>query len=67
MRLINVDTGEFKEFYSDIPTYGILSHTWGADEVSFQVYLSGQKQSGAGYAKIQQCEKRRQLSCLTSG
>ncbi len=37
MRLINVKTLEISEFFGDkIPPYGILSHTWGDEEVSFQ-------------------------------
>ena len=38
MRLINVNTREFEEFYEDCtPPYAILSHTWdGDDEVTFQ-------------------------------
>lgn len=38
MRLINVDTMCFEEFYEDCtPPYAILSHTWdGDEEVSFQ-------------------------------
>ncbi|OAG09555.1 uncharacterized protein CC84DRAFT_1137308 [Paraphaeosphaeria sporulosa] len=37
MRLIDVDTLEIKAFSEqDVPDYAILSHTWGADEVTFQ-------------------------------
>jgi hypothetical protein len=37
MRLINVNTLELQSFNEDaIPDYAILSHTWGADEVSYQ-------------------------------
>jgi hypothetical protein len=36
MRLINVRTLGLEEFYADIPHYAILSHTWSAEEVSFQ-------------------------------
>ncbi|KAF2250968.1 HET-domain-containing protein [Trematosphaeria pertusa] len=37
MRLIDVDTIEIKTFGErDVPEYAILSHTWGADEVTFQ-------------------------------
>jgi hypothetical protein len=35
MRLLNVSTREVEEFHgTDIPPYAILSHTWGAEEVS---------------------------------
>ncbi|KAI0430128.1 heterokaryon incompatibility protein-domain-containing protein [Xylaria sp. FL1042] len=38
MRLINVNTLSISEFLSDynLPPYAILSHTWSADEVTFQ-------------------------------
>lgn len=37
MRLINVETYELKEFFSEeTPPYAILSHTWGAEEVTLQ-------------------------------
>ncbi|OIW34304.1 hypothetical protein CONLIGDRAFT_626340 [Coniochaeta ligniaria NRRL 30616] len=40
MRLINVETMKMEEFYgSDIPLYLILSHTWTAEEISFQDYM----------------------------
>ncbi|RMZ86167.1 hypothetical protein DV737_g93, partial [Chaetothyriales sp. CBS 132003] len=40
MRLINTATGEFKIFWdTKRPRYGILSHTWGDEEVSYLDYL----------------------------
>ncbi|KAK7439048.1 hypothetical protein VKT23_014922 [Stygiomarasmius scandens] len=36
MRLLNTETFELKEFYSNVPIYAILSHTWGEEEVTFQ-------------------------------
>ncbi|KAK7448837.1 hypothetical protein VKT23_013566 [Stygiomarasmius scandens] len=36
MRLLNTKIFEIKEFYTDIPLYAILSHTWEEDEVTFQ-------------------------------
>ena len=37
MRLINVRTYAFEEFYDgSIPSYAILSHTWETDEVLFK-------------------------------
>jgi hypothetical protein len=38
MRLINAKTGQFEEFVRVVPPYAILSHTWGAEEVSFQEF-----------------------------
>lgn len=37
MRLINVETYELKDFFSEeTPPYAILSHTWGAEEITLQ-------------------------------
>jgi hypothetical protein len=37
MRLINTTTLQLEDFtLRDVPPYAILSHTWGADEVTFQ-------------------------------
>lgn len=37
MRLLNVKTFRLEEFFEkDIPKYAILSHTWGAEEVTFK-------------------------------
>jgi hypothetical protein len=61
MRLLEVDSrGEFSlttDLIKDIPTYAILSHTWGADndEVTFNDLQSGFRGSKAGYAKIYFC------------
>ena len=41
MRLLNTQTQRFKEFLgSDIPSYAILSHRWGDDEVSYHEFLA---------------------------
>lgn len=40
MRLLNTSTYEFETFYTDVPEYAILSHTWAEDqELSFQDWL----------------------------
>ncbi|CAK7217652.1 hypothetical protein SBRCBS47491_003233 [Sporothrix bragantina] len=53
MRLINTSTLELVEYYPpDIPSYAILSHTWGPSEVTLQEYQSNSRKSGAGYRKI---------------
>lgn len=59
MRLIKASNIQLHEFYGDkIPEYGILSHTWENEEVSFQD-LQTQEQSWlvtrAGYQKIKGC------------
>jgi len=54
MRLINTQTLKLIEvFESDAKPYAILSHTWGAEEVSFQEMQSGQPDiNKEGYRKI---------------
>ncbi|KAF4619074.1 hypothetical protein G7Y89_g14774 [Cudoniella acicularis] len=42
MRLLNVKTRKFEDFYSNnIPPYAILSHRWGSKEVTFEDIKSG--------------------------
>ncbi|KAK7455302.1 hypothetical protein VKT23_011175 [Stygiomarasmius scandens] len=36
MRLLDTNTFQLTEFYSDIPKYAILSHTWDKEEITFQ-------------------------------
>ena len=62
MRLLERDSaGEFsltKDLVGDnIPTYAILSHTWGADgdEVTFKDLIGGTSKSKPGYDKIRFC------------
>ncbi|KAF7508661.1 hypothetical protein GJ744_009053 [Endocarpon pusillum] len=44
------------EFTQDMPPpYAILSHTWGAEEVTFADLISGHARSRAGYRKIIFC------------
>ncbi|KAI0156438.1 heterokaryon incompatibility protein-domain-containing protein [Xylariaceae sp. FL1272] len=56
MRLINTRTLELKEFFGkDIPVYAILSHVWGAEEVTYQEWTSRQSSvvsNKSGYQKI---------------
>jgi hypothetical protein len=43
MRLLNVQTLDFEEFVGEvgdgIPLYALLSHTWGAEEVSYRDHV----------------------------
>ena len=61
MRLLEFkDDGEFnliKDLNDNIPRYGILSHTWGADdeEVTFKDVVEGIGKSKASYIKIRFC------------
>ena len=53
MRLLNVHTLEFREFFeSDRPPYCILSHRWGKDELTYKQFRKGVDLQGPGYDKI---------------
>ncbi|KAI1822609.1 HET-domain-containing protein [Xylaria intraflava] len=51
MRLIDVKTHKLVEFFNNIPKYAILSHTWGAEEVTFQDYLLATESGSHAHAK----------------
>lgn len=56
MRLLESSSRQLKEFFGQsIPPYAILSHTWEADEVSFQDLQNGTGELKAGYEKIRRC------------
>ena len=59
MRLINVETLCFEEFFHDVaPPYAILSHTWGTakDELTFRdVRSRNLKKEGIGAIKLEGC------------
>ncbi|KAK5742348.1 hypothetical protein LTR17_003360 [Elasticomyces elasticus] len=58
MRLINTRTLQLEDFFAQPtkPEYVILSHRWGADEVSYKDYVKGRyKPTQAGYRKIARC------------
>lgn len=59
MWLINTTTLELEEFFGTIPPYAILSHTWGAGEVSFQDFkVLSTASLKPGFAKIRgTCEQ----------
>lgn len=63
MWLLNASTYALEEFMNEktIPEYAILSHTWGAGEVTFQELSGGLTQrieQKAGFAKIElTCEQ----------
>ncbi|KAN0072319.1 hypothetical protein V8E54_009248 [Elaphomyces granulatus] len=67
MRLLRHDnTGEFsltEDLLSSdkIPRYAILSHTWGAQEISFKDMLDGADKTKSGYDKIQFCGEQAKL------
>lgn len=56
MRLINTSTYELDEFFGEfIPSYAILSHTWGkpTDEVTYNDFKYGSPEVKEAYRKIQ--------------
>ncbi|PVH69233.1 HET-domain-containing protein [Cadophora sp. DSE1049] len=59
MRLLQLDGAgnpSLTEFFEDdIPEYAILSHRWGAEEVTFRDLTDGTSKVKAGYGKIQFC------------
>jgi hypothetical protein len=59
MRLLQLDSdGNLsltESFEDDIPEYAILSHRWGAEEVTFKDMTDGTSKVKAGYGKIQFC------------
>ncbi|KAG9231677.1 hypothetical protein BJ875DRAFT_506520 [Amylocarpus encephaloides] len=65
MRLLqyNSNGDSLTEFFdSDIPKYTILSHRWGAEEVTLKDLIDGTSKSKADYGKIQFCgEQAKQL------
>ena len=53
MRLLNVKTLDFKEFWADdIPPYIVASHRWGSDEPTFTTFESHRQRDSHGYQKI---------------
>lgn len=58
MRLLNTRTKRLQEFNQPRLPYAILSHTWGAEEVSLQDLVSGNSASLQGYKKLEgACEQ----------
>ena len=59
MRLLQYNSdGDFSltEFVeSNIPKYAILSHRWGAEEITFKDLIDGTSKSKAGYNKLRFC------------
>jgi hypothetical protein len=58
MRLLNTRTLKLETFFSLPPTYAILSHTWGADEPTFDDMAAGTADQRAGYQKIVHSSKK---------
>lgn len=56
MRLLNVETLLVEEFnVRNTPSYAILSHTWGDEEVRLQDMWAGRASSLKGYTKMLGC------------
>ncbi|SPO03566.1 uncharacterized protein DNG_06249 [Cephalotrichum gorgonifer] len=59
MRLLNVETLVVEEFHvRNTPSYAILSHTWGEEEVTLQDIWAGRASLLKGYTKILGCCKQ---------
>ncbi|KAI4193110.1 MAG: hypothetical protein LQ346_004013 [Caloplaca aetnensis] len=58
MRLLETTSIRLHEFQGDsIPDYAILSHTWGAEEISYQLLSQPEARSLNGYGKLTGCCK----------
>lgn len=60
MKLLNVHTLIVDDFPGRVPPYAILSHTWGAEEVTFKD-MQGPRDKAekkAGFAKVLGCCER---------
>lgn len=68
MRLLNATTHEFQDFYDgNPPPYGILSHTWGYEEVSYHDLRHGLTETVQykyGWRKIDHCCRQAQKDSL---
>ncbi|KAK7455258.1 hypothetical protein VKT23_011130 [Stygiomarasmius scandens] len=54
MRLLHTETFQLREFFTDIPQYAILSHTWDKEEVTFQDLQDlSAVQRKSGWKKVQ--------------
>lgn len=62
MRLLKLDASEeislTDELQNNIPPYTILSHTWGAEEVTFRDILDGGARVKLGYRKLLFCGRQ---------
>ncbi len=69
MRLLYRDaTGAIRlteDLYTNIPRYAILSHRWGAEEVTLQELSDGTGLSKRGFHKIRFCDKQAQCDGLS--
>ncbi|KAL8404707.1 hypothetical protein RB594_009537 [Gaeumannomyces avenae] len=68
MRLLNVRSGDLHQFSSDeqVPRYAIISHTWGAEEISLRDWETLDRaalKSRQGYFKI----KRARIQAIDDG
>jgi hypothetical protein len=68
MRLLELkEDGEFSliEFFDKkVPPYATLSHTWGADEVTFEDLTKGSSKNNTDYSKIRFCGEQAASDCL---
>lgn len=55
MRLLDTSTLELRTFYSSIPLYAILSHTWTDEDVTFEEIGTADAEKKLGFQKIKRC------------
>ena len=56
MRLLDTSSLQLREFFDDnVPSYAILSHTWGDEEVSLEDFAKPESRSLSGFSKIEGC------------
>lgn len=69
MRLLNIDTFEFTEFYrsDQTPPYIVTSHRWTDDEVTYKDVLKNKKTHGKGYEKVMRFCELAKMARLHSG
>jgi hypothetical protein len=54
MRLINTETLQLEEFWGQLPSYAILSHTWGRNEITYEDVNAGQTKSIMRWGKLRE-------------
>jgi hypothetical protein len=59
MRLLNTTSYELRSFLLNIPPYAILSHTWGEEEVTFDLISDNSARTKLrGWKKVTECCRR---------
>ena len=66
MRLLHSKTIRLEDFVGDdnIPSYAILSHTWGEGEVTYRDLLGSDYDQKLGFKKIKYCCRQAEMDGL---